>query len=746
VNDKQARRKDGAYLAALLLLTTLMFLPYLLPPTPLIFSNSNFGTDLAQEFYPLVYYLRDTLHQTGTLPLWRTYHLSGTPLVGHPVAPVFYPVHWLMFVLPIPLALNFDALLHIWWAGAGVYLCLRLLRKMRPDAALLGALLFAHTPRIIGHLTGGHWGLLTALAWWAWVWLAFHRYMQTRQMRWAGLLGVALAAQALNDGKYLLLSAVVLLPCAAFYVPRAQRRLWIWDGFRGGMAAFAVMFGLSAAQLLPLIELLPITQRTALTFETSAGGLPALLLTGMVLPFNMKIAEWVVFVGVALILLLLYSAACGWGQPERWWVWGIVLLLILNLGAEGGLYTLFYRFVPGFTLLRSPERFFPLALFGMAILAAEGAQKWLNGDKPARWMRYVCIVLSLLYIGVAVFKLLMPQSMLFYVFPHLFTLPLIAIVLLRVTPSRRWFMALTATALVDIWWFNADLARPQSEAEAIASSPVTSYLREHLTEDERVLAPYGALEDMQTIHAGIARADGYDPTYLSAYGEFIRTAGGCDFRDYSVGAPPTRANAFAVQACPTFIPNRSFLALLNIRYVVLPFTMQGETAVMSAGQQYVYAFERGVGRVFGVSVTQLVEPEQCVERLQTVDVRAVALVETLLSQDADLIPPLVLSHSRFANGETFSVRGGGLLVRSESWAMGWRATVDSVPAEVLRVDCTLQGVWLNDGDHIVRFEYLPQSFVVGSWITRISMGIFLLIGVLHVWRTVLKAQPTAKEL
>jgi hypothetical protein len=553
-------------------------------------------------------------------------------------------------------------------------------------------------------------------------------------MRWAGLLGVALAAQALNDGKYLLLSAVVLLPCAAFYVPRAQRRLWIWDGFRGGMAAFAVMFGLSAAQLLPLIELLPITQRTALTFETSAGGLPALLLTGMVLPFNMKIAEWVVFVGVALILLLLYSVACGWGHPERWWAWGIVLLLILNLGAEGGLYTLFYRFVPGFTLLRSPERFFPLALFGMAILAADGAQKWLNGDKPARWLRYVFVALSVLYIGVAAFQFLMPQWMLFYVFPHLVTLPLIAMLLLRATPSRRWFVALTAAALVDIWWLNADLARPQSEAEAVASSPVTSYLSEHLIEDERVLAPYGALEDMQTIHAGIARADGYDPTYLSAYGEFIRTAGGCDFRDYSVGAPPTRANAFAVQACPTFIPNRSFLALLNIRYVVLPFALEGETAVMSEGKQFVYAFEQGVGRAFGVNETQFVEPERCVERLQTVDVRAVALVETTLPPDADPTPSLVTSHRRFPNGEIFSVRGGGLLVRSESWAPGWQATVDGVPAEVLRVDCTLQGVWLNDGEHSVRFEYLPQSYVVGSWITLISVGTLLLVGAPRIWK------------
>jgi hypothetical protein len=159
------RRADFYYIAGLFLLTVVMFLPYLLPPTPLIFSNSNFGTDLVQELYPLVSYVRETLHTTGTLPLWRTYHLSGTPLIGHPVAPVFYPVHWLMLILPLPLALNLDALIHIWWASVGIYLCLRILRNMRPEAAFFGELLFAFTPRLIAHLAGGHWALLASFAW-----------------------------------------------------------------------------------------------------------------------------------------------------------------------------------------------------------------------------------------------------------------------------------------------------------------------------------------------------------------------------------------------------------------------------------------------------------------------------------------------------------------------------------------------------------------------------------------------------
>jgi hypothetical protein len=721
------RRADAFYVGALFLLTLLMFLPYLLPPTPLIFSNSDFGTDLTQELYPMVSYVRDSLRETGTLPLWRSYHLSGTPLIGHPVAPVFYPVHWLVMVLPLPLALNLDAMLHLWWAGVGLYLCLRLLRGMRSEPAFLAAILFAHTPRLIAHLAGGHWALLASVAWWAWVWLAFHRYMQTRHLAWAVLLGIALASQAMNDGKYLIMSVVALAPCPFFYIERGKVQQWLIYGLLGGVVAVLVTFGLSAAQMLPFIDLLPYTQRTNLGIAEATAGLPVPLLMLLVLPWDMKIAEWVIFPGTALTLLLLYSFASGWTRRDRWLALGSTLLLILNLGRYGGLYYLLYQFVPLFTLLRSTERFFPLALFGMVILAADGAEKWLNGRPPARWFWRVVGVWVLIYglmTGVGLFA---PTLFQFNFIPYVVTLPLMVFIL-RAAPDRRWFYAVCLIALVELWWFDIQLARPESEENAIASSPVTMYLVENLGADERVFAPYADLPDMETIATDMDRADGYDPTHLAAYGEFVSRAGGCDFNEYSVGAPVTRASADAVRACPEFIPQSSLLALLNVRYVVLRFPIEGATPVMTTENRYVYELEEGVGRAFGVTQTESADAAQCVDRLLEVDVRTTAIVESALPTDSDGQAVEVLSHERFPNGETFTVRGEGLLVRSESWAPGWNVTVDGLVGEVLRVDCTLQGVWLPEGEHVVRFEYLPRSYVIGRWITLATVGVLLLWG------------------
>src|SRR5262249_4511473 len=145
---------------------------------------------------------------------------------------------------------------------------------------------------------------------------------------------------------------------------------------------------------------------------------------------------------------------------------GTLLLVILNLGRYGGLYYLLYQFVPLFTLLRSTERFFPFALFGMVILAADGAEKWLNGRQPARWFWRVVGVWVLIYGLVTVVSIFAPSLLQFNFIPYVITLPILAF-LVRAPSSHRLFLALCLVAVVEMWWFDAGLARPASEETAI---------------------------------------------------------------------------------------------------------------------------------------------------------------------------------------------------------------------------------------------------------------------------------------
>ena len=67
----------------------------------------------------------------------------------------------------------------------------------------------------------------------------------------------------------------------------------------------------------------------------------------------------------------------------------------------------------------------------------------------------------------------------------------------------------------------------------------------------------------------------------------------------------------------------------------------------------------------------------------------------------------------------------GVLVTSEVYYPGWRAEVDGVPANILRANKVFRAVALDAGAHTVRFQFRPNSFLIGRWISLVSVGLLL---------------------
>jgi hypothetical protein len=78
-----------------------------------------------------------------------------------------------------------------------------------------------------------------------------------------------------------------------------------------------------------------------------------------------------------------------------------------------------------------------------------------------------------------------------------------------------------------------------------------------------------------------------------------------------------------------------------------------------------------------------------------------------------------------------------VLVVSESYEKGWRATVDGRPARIFRANAAFLGVRLTRGEHVVRFEYRPRGLVGG--LALAAVGAFALV----VWA---KRLPAEKNL
>src|SRR5207247_927128 len=146
-------------------------------------------------------YLRASLWRYHQWPLWNAQMFAGQPFAADPLAGLWYPPNLLLLVLPLPFAFNALFILHLAWAGYGLF---RLLRAegLSQGAAFLGGLAFMGTPKLMAHLGAGHVSLIFALAWTPWFLLAVRRAAAVGGLRPGALAGVIFALTFLADVRW----------------------------------------------------------------------------------------------------------------------------------------------------------------------------------------------------------------------------------------------------------------------------------------------------------------------------------------------------------------------------------------------------------------------------------------------------------------------------------------------------------------------------------------------------------------
>jgi uncharacterized membrane protein YfhO len=66
--------------------------------------------------------------------------------------------------------------------------------------------------------------------------------------------------------------------------------------------------------------------------------------------------------------------------------------------------------------------------------------------------------------------------------------------------------------------------------------------------------------------------------------------------------------------------------------------------------------------------------------------------------------------------ETTSLQGG-LLVLSDNYYPGWKASVDGQPSLVFRANHTMRAVRVPAGTHVVSFEFAPVTFWTSVYVS-----------------------------
>lgn len=68
----------------------------------------------------------------------------------------------------------------------------------------------------------------------------------------------------------------------------------------------------------------------------------------------------------------------------------------------------------------------------------------------------------------------------------------------------------------------------------------------------------------------------------------------------------------------------------------------------------------------------------------------------------------------------------GLLVLSDSFHPDWKAYIDGKSAEIFETDGLIRSVYLEEGQHMVRFIFTPIWFYLGLLVSLLSAGILIL--------------------
>lgn len=174
--------------------------------------------------------------------------------------------------------------------------------------------------------------------------------------------------------------------------------------------------------------------------------------------------------------------------------------------------------------------------------------------------------------------------------------------------------------------------------------------------------------------------------------------------------------------------DQAILSMLNAKW----FILQGQDGTPRA-QQNPGAF----GNAWLASTIQLVPTNDAeFAALGSVpDLKGTAIVHQEFSDAVSGLQPngqgsvQLTEYTPNALSYSFNAASDQLVVFSEMWYgpdLGWEATIDGQPAELIRANYLLRALRVPAGQHTIRMEFSPSSYFTGRTISMLCSGLILL--------------------
>ncbi len=719
--------------------------------------------DSALQNLPWQVFVRRSL-VGGEWPLWDPNLFSGYPFLGNDQNQLYYPIAWLLLLLPLPTAIQTNVLLHLWLAGVGMYFLARVLGASRTGSVIAG-LAFAGSGQLYTSLEMT--GILDIYVWLPWVVAASELTWRRRSWGWTAVAGLLYGVLAVAGHlPWFIYSSMFMALWVGAHVAAGA-----WDAWRGrtpggmsawtGQAARAIaipVWGLALAA----VHLIPFAQMVGLSSRATAEGLAA---------GPDQLDRTVRLLGRQLNLFVpqFFGNSVGnVGSPltfNNCWYVGLlplalamVALLVrrertaLFLGAVGLSAFAVAAGLPFFNRLHQlpglqaqlPQRAAYIFIFCAVALSGLGFDALLGLAHRRSWA-VVGVVTGLAVAGALVGIALVGRHKLDVGTPALYNLQTQALgqAALIAIGALLWAVGVVALRGGRWWWGRAVLAGVAlgimvvdllTYASGYNTYVPASTLSPHVQAVDvmkgdagqwRMMAPDAPVPmfvpNMATLF-GMTDVQGYDSLHLKRY------------EDYWAAVEPAikQGGYFNVMIRPQNYT--SILAdLLNVKYVAtwdkLP-TSPPKLEQIYAGGVYVYVNKVALPRAFTVGRAEMAPADRILARMSKpgFDPRKVVLIEQVQptgidfrNDDSSPGSAIISSYRNLSVDIEARMERAGWVVLGDVNYPGWNVEVDGRPVQLYTADYVLRTVPLSAGTHRVHFYFRPVSVMIGGAISAFAL-------------------------
>ena len=717
-------------------------------------------TFVARDFgffaYPLAHFQQDCLRH-GEFPFWNPYNNCGVPFLAQWNTMPLYPPALFYLALPLKWSLGMFSLLHLWWAGLGMYLLARHWTGNNFAAAFAG-IAFAFNGFTLNLIM---WpSHIATFSWLPWVVLFTERAWRVggQKIIFAAFIG---ALQMLAGGPetilftWLIVSALWLQQFISGENPR-RATLWRFP------LVVALVISLTLAQLLPFLDLVAHAQR-ATGFADLRWSMPGFGLANFLVPlaFGSTVTEGIFFqhgqywtssyyLGLGTLWLALLALASL--HERRVWLLSAlgVIGLFLALGENTPVLPALRKLLPALSFITYPIKYATVAVFTAPLLAACALANFTKAQK--RLLPLGTVLLALLG-GILLWTQLAPfpgddsHATLLNGFSRAGVLIFTGVILFALTrPAASTLLRCSPLLLLLVAWADVLTHEP-------AQNPtVPPWVYEpDLARNKLALKPPPALGDARAMLSPLAaneltRFGAHDPktSFLAKRLAYCANANLLDavpkvdgFFSLTPRASDEVLSLFYATTNASYPALENFLGVAQRTAPDEIFHWQARTnflPVVTTGQQPVFLDDQNAL----LALTRSDFDSRQVVFLPP-ETKAVVIVN---NQTAAKI--LHVEFGLQSVSIEAEAAAPALVVVAQTYYHNWQAEVDGAPTPLLRANVAFQAVQMPAGKHAIRISYHDRAFEIGAAIS-LCMWVNCGIGLLLFLRRSLPPSPPEPE-